>query len=84
MLIFLYYIYYAFAAPVCLTVYYNLRIQYSLYTDNFPSLYTSKNPTATNSASPLTSSYIINMSYGGLVSKVKEQGLVAWRLQSHK
>ena len=76
MLIFLYRVYYIFAVPVCLTVYYNLRTQYSLYTDNFPSLYTSENPTVTDSASPLTSSYIINMSYGGLVSKAKEQGLV--------
>ena len=68
MLIFLYRVYYVFAVPVCFTVYYNLQTQYSLYT--------SENPIVTDSASPLTSSHIINMSYGGLVSKAKGQGLV--------
>ena len=69
MLVFLYHIHYAFTAPVRLTVHHNLRTQYSLYT--------SENPTVTNSASFLTSSYIINTSHGGLVSKAKEQRLVA-------
>ena len=65
-------VHHAFAAPARLTIYHNLRTQYSFYTDNFPSLYTSENPTATNSASPLTSSHIINTSYSGLVSKARE------------
>ena len=77
MLVFLYRVYHAFAAPARLTVYCNLRTQYSLYTNNFPSLYTSENPTATDSASLLTSSYTINTSHGGLVSKAREQGSVA-------
>ena len=77
MLIFLYHVHYTFAAPARLTVHYNLQTQYSLYTDNFPFLYTSENPTATDSASLLTSSYTTNTSHGGLVSKAKKQRLVA-------
>jgi hypothetical protein len=71
-----YRVHHAFAAPTRLTVYRNLQTQYGLYTDNFPSLYTSKNPIATDPASLLTS-HTINTSHGGLVSKAREQGLVA-------
>jgi hypothetical protein len=75
-LVFLYRVYYAFAVPTRLTVYRNLRTQYGLYTDNFPSLYTLENPIATNPTSLLTS-HTTNISYSGLVSKAREQGLVA-------
>ena len=72
MLVFLYRVHHAFAAPARLTIYRNLRTQYGLYTDNFPSLYTSENPIATDSTSLLTSSHITNTSYSGLVSKARE------------
>ena len=71
MLVFLYRVYYTFAVPACLTIYYNLQIYYGLYTDNFPSFYTSKNPIVINSVSLLTF-YTINTSYSGLVNKAKE------------
>ena len=64
-------VHHAFAAPTRLTVYRNLRTQYGLYTDNFPSLYTLENPTATVPASLLTS-HTTNTSHGGLVSKARE------------